>query len=255
MFIQALLCGLVAAYGIFDFALGTLYLNRPIFLCAMTGLFLGDFETGIIIGATLELFFMGAISVGAYIPPDVVVGGVLACAFSILNGYTTEVAIAIAMPIALFSLAVKNLITVIQPFFLRLADEKAAKGDYLGPVKVQWTLAMINLLRAFIITFVGVYFGSAAIETIIASVPEFVTSGMSAAAGLMPAMGFAMLMRMILTKQILPYYFLGFVLAAYFGMPALGVAIMAVILVLVKFGFLEPNGQAITVGGIEDDDF
>lgn len=43
--LQAVLCGLVSVYGVFDFALGTLYLNRPIFLSAITGLILGDFKT------------------------------------------------------------------------------------------------------------------------------------------------------------------------------------------------------------------
>ena len=85
---------------------------------------------------------------------------------------------------------------------------------------------------------------------------------MGAGGGLMPALGFAMLMRMILTKQILPYYFLGFVLAAYLTMPSLGVAILAVIIVIVKFDFLNPNrnetGEMVnssTSGGGIDDDF
>lgn len=260
--LQAILCGLVAVYGVFDFALGSLYLNRPIFLSAITGLILGDFQTGIIIGATLELFFMGAVSVGAYIPPDVVVGGVVATALAIVNGYSTEIAIALAMPIALFSLAIGNLITITQPFFLKRADYYADKCDAKGVVRIQWTMALINCARRFILTFLALYFGATAVEAFVAAIPDWVISGMSAAGGLMPAMGFAMLMRMILTKQILPYYFLGFVLAAYLAMPSLGVAILAVIIVMVKFDFLNPNrsetGEMVnssTSGGGIDDDF
>ncbi len=258
--LQAVLCGLVAAYGVFDFALGTLYLNRPIFLSAMTGLILGDFKTGIMIGAVLELFFMGAVSVGAYVPPDVVVGGVVATALSIVNGYDTEVAITLAMPIALFSLAIGNLITIIQPFFLKRADGYADKCDDKGVVRVQWTLGLINCLRRFLLTFLAVYYGASIVETFVNAIPDWVTTGMSAAGGLMPAMGFAMLMRMILTKQVVPYYFLGFVLAAYLNMPSLGVAILAVIFVLIKFDFLNSNKDKDKItatsnagGGIDDD--
>ncbi|MDI5424766.1 PTS sugar transporter subunit IIC, partial [Salmonella enterica subsp. enterica serovar Kentucky] len=40
----------------------------------LTGLVLGDMETGIVMGATLELAFIGSFSVGASLPPDVVTG-------------------------------------------------------------------------------------------------------------------------------------------------------------------------------------
>lgn len=53
-----------------------------------------------------------------------------------------------------------------------------------------------------------------------------------------------MLMRMTINKQNIPYYFLGFILAAYMGVPVLGVAMIGVILVLVKFNFLDK--QAVT---------
>ena len=42
---------------------------------------------------------MGAVSIGAYIPPDSIVGGILAPAFAISTGNSTEAAIALAMPI------------------------------------------------------------------------------------------------------------------------------------------------------------
>ena len=65
-----------------------------------------------------------------------------------------------------------------------------------------------------------------------------------------------MLMRMTINKQNIPYYFLGFILAAYMGVPVLGVAMIGVILVLVKFNFLDK--QAVTeteaVQGVSDDD-
>ena len=97
--LQAILIGLVAALGVFGDQLGSLYINRPIILGPIVGLILGDVQQGVIIGATLELFFMGAVSIGAYIPPDVIVGGTLATAFAISMGSGTEAAIALAMPL------------------------------------------------------------------------------------------------------------------------------------------------------------
>ena len=80
MLVQAILVGLVGAFGCLDYQLGTLYAFRPIVLCPLVGLVLGDLQTGLAVGASLELLFMGSISIGAYVPPNETVGGVLACA-------------------------------------------------------------------------------------------------------------------------------------------------------------------------------
>ena len=67
---------------------------------SLVGLVLGDLQSGLAIGASLERLFMGSSSSGAYLPPDETIGGVLACAFAIQLGQSTEAAIALAMPIA-----------------------------------------------------------------------------------------------------------------------------------------------------------
>ena len=77
MLVQAILVGLVGAFGCLDYQLGTLYAFRPIVLCPLVGLVLGDLQTGLAVGASLELLFMGSISIGAYVPPNETVGGVL----------------------------------------------------------------------------------------------------------------------------------------------------------------------------------
>lgn len=72
MIVQAVLLGIVAFVAQSEYALGTSLLSRPIVTGLFTGIVLGDVKTGIIMGATLELAFIGSFSVGASIPPDVV---------------------------------------------------------------------------------------------------------------------------------------------------------------------------------------
>ena len=245
MLLQAILIGLVAALGVLGDQMGSLYINRPIILAPLVGLIVGNLEQSIVIGASLELFFMGAVSVGAYIPPDTIVGGVLA---------TT--AVTLAMPIALVSQALGNLCNVFNSIILRWTDDYAAKGNYNGVAFTHWLIGMITVVRRFLLVLFAYYLGGDAVGNLINAIPEFVTNGMAAAAGLLPALGFAMLMRMTINKQNIPYYFLGFILAAYMGVPVLGVAMIGVILVLVKFNFLDK--QAVTeteaVQGVSDDD-
>ena len=75
MLTQAILVGLVGAFGGLDYQLGTLYAFRPIVLCPLVGLVLGDLQTGLAVGASLELLFMGSVSIGAYVPPNETIGG------------------------------------------------------------------------------------------------------------------------------------------------------------------------------------
>ena len=129
MLVQAILVGLVGAFGCLDYQLGTLYAFRPIVLCPLVGLVLGDLQTGLAVGASLELLFMGSISIGAYVPPNETVGGVLACAFAIQLGQGTETAIALAMPIAVLALTIGNITNALFPVFVDMADKFALKGN------------------------------------------------------------------------------------------------------------------------------
>lgn len=256
--LTAILIGLIGALGVMDFQFGSLYINRPIILGPLVGLVLGDVTQGLIIGANLELFFMGAVSIGAYIPPDSIVGGILATAFAISTGNSTEAAIALAMPIGLISLAVGNFLNVFNSVILRFTDRYAEEGKYAGIVATHWMIGMLNVLRRFLLVFFAFYLGVDKMQGLIDAIPTVLIDGMDAAAGLLPALGFAMLMRMILNKQIIPYFFLGFICAAYLGMPVLGVAILGLIIVVVQFGFLNPKKETTTASineEVDDDDF
>ena len=85
--VEALLLGLVAFIAQSEYALGTSLISRPIVTGLLTGLVLGDVQTGVIMGATLELAFIGSFSVGASIPPDVVTGGILGVRHHLRRGH------------------------------------------------------------------------------------------------------------------------------------------------------------------------
>lgn len=257
MLLKAILIGLVSAWGVFDYNLGTLYTFRPLILSVFVGAILGDVQSGLTIGASLELLFMGAISVGAYIPPDVNVGGVLATAFAIQMGSGVEAAVTLAMPIATLSLGLGNIISAVTPVFLKIADKGAEEGNYNKIVGTHWIMGTIPVIEKFTLSFAAFYLGADKVQDLLGFIPQFILDGMGVAAGILPAMGFAMLLRMVVSKRLIPYFILGFVLIAYANIPVLGVAIIAVVIVLVKFGFLEGKQPAMAVadsGNQEVDD-
>lgn len=259
MLVQSILIGLIAAFGAFDWQLGTLYAFRPIVLCPLVGLVLGDLQTGLAIGASLELLFMGSISIGAYVPPNETVGGVLACAFAISLGESTEAAIALAMPIAVLTLSLKNIMRVIDPFFVDMADKFAAQGNVKGIYAIHFLLGnALGCVLYFILCSTAFYLGVDAVKGLLDMIPQFAIDGFGIAANILPAMGFAMLGRLVLTKQVMPYFFLGFLITSYAGIPVLGVAILAIIIAIEKFDLLKMGGaaeSALAAEGDDDDDF
>lgn len=259
MLVQSILIGLIAAFGAFDWQLGTLYAFRPIVLCPLVGLVLGDLQTGLAIGASLELLFMGSISIGAYVPPNETVGGVLACAFAISLGESTEAAIALAMPIAVLTLSLKNIMHVIDPFFVDMADKFAAQGNVKGIYAIHFLLGnALGCVLYFILCSTAFYLGVDAVKGLLDMIPQFAIDGFGIAANILPAMGFAMLGRLVLTKQVMPYFFLGFLITSYAGIPVLGVAILAIIIAIEKFDLLKMGGAAepaLAAEGDDDDDF
>ena len=103
MVIQYLLVALVAFIASMDEQLfGITMLGRPLFTSLFVGLILGDVQQGVIVGAALESMFMGAIMVGAAVPPEVYASGVLGCAFAVITGTGTATAVALALPVSVF---------------------------------------------------------------------------------------------------------------------------------------------------------
>ena len=66
----AIICAVVYAVinWLDPYTLSWQCLNRPIVVAPLVGLLLGDFQTGIIMGASLEAIFMGISAVGGSIP-------------------------------------------------------------------------------------------------------------------------------------------------------------------------------------------
>lgn len=125
---KTFLVGLVAFIGYCDHVTGKSMLQRPVVMGPLVGIALGDFQTGLAVGGTLELAFMGNMAIGAAIPPEITAGGVLGTAFAITSGSGAEVAVALALPIATLALLIKNLFyLIIRPqFMLHTADKFAA---------------------------------------------------------------------------------------------------------------------------------
>lgn len=241
MVIKALLVSLITALGYSDDFFGCSMLHRPIVLAPLVGLVLGDFQSGIIIGATLELVWMGIVSIGAAIPPDIITGSVLGTTFAILSGNGPEIALALAVPIAMLAQLLKSAIYIIRSGLLHKADKYADDGDIKGIERIHIGAYLMIVIPMALISFLAVLLGAGAMEMAINVVPQVIIDGLVVTSGLLPALGFALLARLMISKKLAPYFFLGFVLAVYLKLPIIGVAMVGIIIGLVMMQFNNNN--------------
>ncbi len=205
----------------------------PVVTAFLTGLVLGDVKTGLVVGSTVQLMFIGVFIVGASIPPNPRLASILATALCILTGASTAEALAIVVPVSVVSQLLTTLFMTINVFFLHWADKLAEQGkivqiDLLNTVNtIGWQA--VEAIPAFL----GVYFGVDLAKALIDKIPEFISQGLGIAAGLLPALGFGMLLVMIAEKKVWPFFFMGFLLATYVKMNAIAVAILGVCIALV----------------------
>lgn len=238
---QALLIALVACFGKFTGDIGYFMFDRPIVLVPLTGLMLGDLQQGLILGAELELVFLGIVSIGGATPADVNMGSVLASAFAISMGAGTNVALALAFPIGILLQMVKMLVYFFRATTMHKVEEYAKQAEFDKITFLHFGHCAIYVSLYGIIAFCSLVFGAEAISALVDAIPQVIMDGLQATSNMLPAVGFALLLNMLWDKKLAILLLFGFVLASYLLLPVLAVSIIALTIGVIMIA-QEKNG-------------
>lgn len=239
--ITNILITLIAVFGHFEDFLGTTLLSRPLVLGPLVGLVLGDVTQGIIMGATLELIFMGNIKVGAAIPPDVITGGVLGTAFAIMSGKGTSIALGLAVPISILAEMILSGLFIFRAVFNKKFEQYAEAGDIQKFQRLHIVSGLLKPLLMGLIVFLALFLGADAMKVFLDMIPLWVNDGLKVAGNMLPALGFALLMHVMFNKKVAHYFFLGFILSSYLKLPMIAIGGIGIIIALVITKFTEQN--------------
>lgn len=238
--IQCILVSMVHVLSILDGRiLGQNLLNTPIVEAALVGLICGDVQTGLVMGATLQLIFMGFVGIGVTSLPNSSAGTILAVAFAIMSHLSADSAIALSMPIALLFQPCGIIPRIINNIWNPKCDAAAERGDFKAIERYYWLGVVVFAIVYFVPMFLALYFGSGTVETIINFIPEVVMNGLTKASSVLPALGIALLMNYIMDKDSTPFIFLGFILAAFLGVSSLGVAGLGAVIAVVYYNMVQ----------------
>lgn len=257
MLVKAILVGIVLGLCKSEWMYGFPMTGRPLIAASLVGVVLGDPVQGVIIGAALELLFIGTFNVGVALYPDYTSAGAICTAFAILTGGGAAVATALAIPIGLLGafifIGIKTMInTTFGQFMLRALeadDSKKASKIYIAGSFFSCFICY------FAYGFISVFAGSGAVEALMNMIPDVVINGLLSAANLLPAIGFALLLQMIMTKKMAPFFFIGFILAAYLNMPTIAVTLLAVMIVLILVSQQDKQTVKVESAGGDENEF
>ena len=227
MIFKALIVAIWAGFCALDQFGPHLGFRKPLLAGVVVGLLLGDPTQGLIIAGTLELVWLGTNNVGAYQPPDVISGAVVGVAIGILSGGGVEAGVAVAIPVALLVQQLSMVIMTTNVSLVHTADKLVESGRFGSIDKLQYLGGFFFFLSRAVPVFLAVALGAPAVQAVLDSVPAFVLTGLGVASKLIPAVGLAMLLSMMMKKNMWIFLVLGFALATFNQLNTIAVAIFA----------------------------
>lgn len=230
----ALMVALVGFLAGLESVLDEFQFHRPLLACTLTGLVMGDLGTGVLIGGTLEMMALGWINIGAAQSPDSAIASILSTTLVIGAQQSVPVAIALAIPLAAAGQILTVFVRTICVYFQHMADDYAEKGNTSGINLAHIGALCIQGLRVAIPAFLIAYYSDAAlVKSLLQSIPQVITGGLQVAGGFIVVVGYAMVINMMKAGYLMPFFFLGFVVATFLNINLVGIGIMGVAMTII----------------------
>lgn len=229
MLIQSMLIALWAFFitSTFSAGVGFFVLMKPLISGTVVGLILGDVQSGMIIGATINLINLGYISIGGAVPTDLTFAGVIGTAIAILSDVTPEVALTLAIPLGMVGTAAWFFRMTADSFFVHKAEKYALEGNIKKVAFMNIVPGQVIIFIFYAIpTFLAVYYGPTAVNALLKFLPWWGIKGLMVVGGILPALGIAILCKFMSNKIVTPFFFIGFILATFLGLDVIPIALL-----------------------------
>lgn len=233
---QGLLLAIAAIIIGIDYWLEAFFIFRPLIVSTITGAILGDVTLGLKCGALIELAFAGLTPAGGTQPPNPVLAGFMGTVLAYTTGSSPEIALGLCLPFSFLMQYVILFFYSTFSFFMPKADACAEAADTKGIARINLTTIAIVALGYGLIVFLCTFVAQDAMSAFVNSLPEFITHGLEVAGGILPAIGFGMLLRVMMKAKYIPYFIAGFLMATFCEMSnLLPVALLGTVFALIDF--------------------
>ncbi|MDD8047976.1 MAG: PTS mannose/fructose/sorbose transporter subunit IIC [Thomasclavelia sp.] len=237
--IVAFLAGMEGILDEFEF-------HQPLVACTLIGLVTGQLEAGVILGGSLQLIALGWANIGAAVAPDAALASVASAIILVKGGQGAagvDTAIAIAIPLAVAGLFLTMVARTFAVPMIHMMDAAAEKGNIRAIEG--WHIAAICMqgLRIAIPAGALLFIPASTVASFLNSMPAWLTDGMAIGGGMVVAVGYAMVINMMATKEVWPFFAIGFTLACISDLTLIGLGAIGLALALIYLKLSESSSS------------
>lgn len=235
----AFLAGIASVVDEFQF-------HQPLVACSLIGLVTGNLEAGVILGGTLQMIALGWANIGAAIAPDAALASVASAIILVLGGQGVKgvsTAIAVAIPLAVAGLFLTMVVRTASVACVHRMDAAAETANFKAVELWQFIALLMQGLRVAIPAAALLVIPAETVQGVLESMPAWLTDGMTIGGGMVVAVGYAMVINMMATKEVWPFFAIGFCLAAVTELTLIALGAIAVAFALIYLKLSESGGS------------
>lgn len=220
--------------------------HQPIIACTLIGLVTGQLTEGLVLGGTLQLIALGWMNIGAAVAPDAALASIASAILVVAKGASVQEGIAIAIPLAVAGQVLTIFVRSLTVGLAHGADNQATLGSIRGVEAFHLMALGLQGLRIAIPAGIILAVPADTVTNALNAIPDWITGGLAVAGGFIVAVGYAMVINMMATRELWPFFFLGFALSALSDLNLIAMGIIGVTIALL---YLQVSPQFNSGGG------
>ena len=248
--IVALLAGMEGILDEFEF-------HQPLVACTLIGLVTGHLTEGIILGGSLQMMALGWANIGAAVAPDAALASVASAIIMVLalNGGATDTktaistSIAVAVPLSVAGLFLTMVCRTIAIPIVHIMDAAAERADFAAIDRWQIIAILMQGVRIMIPAVALCFIPAEVVTAALNAMPAWLSGGMSVGGGMVAAVGYAMVINRRESKEVWPFFIIGFVVAAISQLTLIALGLLGIAFALIYLGLKDLAKQGGGNGG------
>ena len=195
-------------------------LRQPLVAALWIGLIMGDVKQAIIIGAAVQILYIGLVAAGSNLPADDCLAGLIAIPIALSAGMTSAQSITLAVPVGVLGVFLDQIRKTVNVVFVHMGDKYAEDGNAKGIVICNVVLpTILSFFMRFPVPFLANMYGADAVQNFMNSV--FVIG----------------------KKQLMPLFFVGYFLVIVSKITVFEAAIFGVCVILLVMTFSNKKAE------------
>ncbi|MFT8878702.1 MAG: PTS mannose/fructose/sorbose transporter subunit IIC [Oenococcus sp.] len=249
--ISMILVVIVAFFAGMEGILDEFQFHQPLVACTLIGLVTGDLVPCIMLGGSLQLIALGWANIGAAVAPDAALASVASSIILVLGGQGTKgvsSAIGLAIPLAVAGLFLTMVARTLAVPIIHIMDRAADRGDYRSIDLWHIIAICMQGLRIAIPAALLLFIPAGAVRGVLSAMPAWLNAGMTIGGGMVVAVGYAMVINMMSSREVWPFFILGFVIATVTNLTLIAIGAIGISLALIYLD-LSKRGSSSNGGG------